>query len=110
MRRWHRVDPRAREADDVYYDGFPRAARRIGLHVDALDRALGQERVVVRDEYGAASPPGRSAGSRRHAGTHALHRGAAPHAARSEEHTSELQSREKLVCRLLLEKKKNNQQ
>src|SRR5690606_40728677 len=26
---------------------------------------------------------------------------------RSEEHTSELQSREKLVCRLLLEKKKN---
>src|SRR5690606_40135440 len=27
---------------------------------------------------------------------------------RSEEHTSELQSREKLVCRLLLEKKKTN--
>src|SRR6266700_6717237 len=27
---------------------------------------------------------------------------------RSEEHTSELQSREKLVCRLLLEKKKNH--
>src|SRR3712207_8807242 len=31
--------------------------------------------------------------------------GAAP--ARSEEHTSELQSRQYLVCRLLLEKKKN---
>src|SRR5206468_10413678 len=29
------------------------------------------------------------------------------HAARSEEHTSELQSRSDLVCRLLLEKKKN---
>src|SRR5438105_5367301 len=29
---------------------------------------------------------------------------------RSEEHTSELQSRVDLVCRLLLEKKKNNQQ
>src|SRR2546430_17268294 len=28
------------------------------------------------------------------------------HAARSEEHTSELQSQSKLVCRLLLEKKK----
>src|SRR6266511_5904788 len=28
-------------------------------------------------------------------------------AARSEEHTSELQSRENIVCRLLLEKKKN---
>src|SRR3712207_7683696 len=31
----------------------------------------------------------------------------APHR-RSEEHTSELQSRQYLVCRLLLEKKKNN--
>src|SRR5690606_41315743 len=30
--------------------------------------------------------------------------------ARSEEHTSELQSRENLVCRLLLEKKKNTNQ
>src|SRR3712207_8833024 len=29
---------------------------------------------------------------------------------RSEEHTSELQSRQYLVCRLLLEKKKNNRQ
>src|SRR5690606_40508345 len=32
-------------------------------------------------------------------------RAAAENAARSEEHTSELQSRENLVCRLLLEKK-----
>src|SRR2546429_4622381 len=31
-----------------------------------------------------------------------------PHAVRSEEHTSELQSRLHLVCRLLLEKKKHN--
>src|SRR3712207_8173908 len=31
-----------------------------------------------------------------------------PHRLRSEEHTSELQSRQYLVCRLLLEKKKNN--
>src|SRR3712207_7259624 len=31
----------------------------------------------------------------------------APSAPRSEEHTSELQSRQYLVCRLLLEKKKN---
>src|SRR3712207_7666532 len=33
---------------------------------------------------------------------------ARPAARRSEEHTSELQSRQYLVCRLLLEKKKNN--
>src|SRR5438552_10768671 len=32
-----------------------------------------------------------------------------PHSARSEEHTSELQSPDHLVCRLLLEKKKKNQ-
>src|SRR2546428_5392788 len=32
----------------------------------------------------------------------------APDPARSEEHTSELQSRSDLVCRLLLEKKKKN--
>src|SRR2546427_6087360 len=31
-----------------------------------------------------------------------------PEAARSEEHTSELQSQSNLVCRLLLEKKKKN--
>src|SRR5690606_39859431 len=31
-----------------------------------------------------------------------------PYTYRSEEHTSELQSRENLVCRLLLEKKKKN--
>src|SRR5436309_9182744 len=39
-------------------------------------------------------------GKRRHT---AIHQGQT----RSEEHTSELQSRENLVCRLLLEKKKN---
>src|SRR2546428_3709033 len=43
-------------------------------------------------------PPDRSGGGRR---------AARPGAARSEEHTSELQSRSDLVCRLLLEKKKN---
>src|SRR5256885_3401899 len=35
--------------------------------------------------------------------------GAAARASRSEEHTSELQSPCNLVCRLLLEKKKNNE-
>src|SRR3712207_8638190 len=37
----------------------------------------------------------------------ASHAAAKVPAARSEEHTSELQSRQYLVCRLLLEKKKN---
>src|SRR5690606_41759711 len=58
---------------------------------------------------------GRATGAR-YAGTRGrLARGAArnvhphPRASRSEEHTSELQSRENLVCRLLLEKKKKNE-
>src|SRR5437868_14513084 len=40
-------------------------------------------------------------------GRHSVAHGQAPRAHRSEEHTSELQSRFDLVCRLLLEKKKN---
>src|SRR5690606_41570337 len=39
--------------------------------------------------------------------SHGASRTLAPEALRSEEHTSELQSRENIVCRLLLEKKKN---
>src|SRR3712207_7632498 len=38
----------------------------------------------------------------------ALHTGVSSLEARSEEHTSELQSRQYLVCRLLLEKKKKH--
>src|SRR2546430_9279451 len=50
--------------------------------------------------------------SARRAAAAAVHHGAADHRprrrlARSEEHTSELQSQSNLVCRLLLEKKKN---
>src|SRR3712207_8559041 len=48
---------------------------------------------------------------RRHAGQQRAGRGAGPgldRVARSEEHTSELQSRQYLVCRLLLEKKKKD--
>src|SRR3712207_8850150 len=53
---------------------------------------LGGEVVLVR------SPRGRPGAARR-----------GRRAPRSEEHTSELQSRQYLVCRLLLEKKKNKQ-
>src|SRR3712207_8467694 len=41
--------------------------------------------------------------------TRCRRRGAAAPSPRSEEHTSELQSRQYLVCRLLLEKKKTSQ-
>src|SRR3989442_11800237 len=54
--------------------------------------------------FRSTSTPGRSRATRR------LDLAAVPHDAgiRSEEHTSELQSRPHLVCRLLLEKKKKH--
>src|SRR5205807_9630229 len=61
-----------------------------------LDRAA-----VVR---GAGAEAGRSDGGG--AGAAGEHAGASAQGARSEEHTSELQSPCNLVCRLLLEKKK----
>src|SRR3712207_7887371 len=54
----------------------------------------------------AAVPPTRA--PTRAAGGAERARPATPGGRRSEEHTSELQSRQYLVCRLLLEKKKNN--
>src|SRR3989442_13874296 len=53
-----------------------------------------------------AVPLGAGLGAERHGSAGACR--SAPSRARSEEHTSELQSRPHLVCRLLLEKKKTN--
>src|SRR2546428_9612499 len=66
---------------------------------------------VRRGQQQRADPPGRGhydnddSGARDHQHHHHLD----PADPRSEEHTSELQSRSDLVCRLLLEKKKNFQ-
>src|SRR3712207_8689257 len=57
-----------------------------------------------RGQYGEVG--GRIGGCRHRGGTPRQARGHALHGSRSEEHTSELQSRQYLVCRLLLEKKK----
>src|SRR3712207_6942203 len=69
-------------------------------------------RSAVRPEplpWGRSRPPARAAGpapccTRRPPGCASARRSPPP--GRSEEHTSELQSRQYLVCRLLLEKKK----
>src|SRR5207302_8664700 len=58
----------------------------------------GGERVGGPGHVGSIGPPARGMGR--------VHDGAGREVLRSEEHTSELQSRENLVCRLLLEKKK----
>src|SRR3712207_7486552 len=63
------------------------------------------------DEPGSAEAAGRAEGARTAAQEPVALREGAEEAAgrgRSEEHTSELQSRQYLVCRLLLEKKTNN--
>src|SRR2546430_6172605 len=66
-----------------------------------LFRSRDRERVLR-----GGGKPGRPRAPRRHrdGGTRVL-----GIVLRSEEHTSELQSQSNLVCRLLLEKKKNNQ-
>src|SRR3712207_7878790 len=69
----------------------PRRALGVGDRVDAVLLDLGGPRPPL---------PGRQPGDLRSAHVHPP--------GRSEEHTSELQSRQYLVCRLLLEKKKNS--
>src|SRR5437868_15404558 len=63
----------------------------------------------LRPRAPAAGPSGRASGTAAGRSRAARRRAARERpAARSEEHTSELQSRFDLVCRLLLEKKKKN--
>src|SRR3712207_9132330 len=73
------------------------------LH-DALpiSPAAGRPTGRARRQHPARDPPGAPAPARR------LRRRTPAGHPRSEEHTSELQSRQYLVCRLLLEKKKLN--
>src|SRR3712207_7827167 len=75
--------------DDVVAEGFATVEAPGRLEV------VGHAPLVLLD--GAHNPHGAAALAR-----------ALAEAFRSEEHTSELQSRQYLVCRLLLEKKKNH--
>src|SRR5690606_41774285 len=72
---------------------------------DPLEDAVGHLFVQV-DHVALALPTGLL---HRQAHERGVLRSDADQADRSEEHTSELQSRENLVCRLLLEKKKRKQ-
>src|SRR3712207_7219768 len=72
------------------------SALRVAFAGDAARFAAWVPGGIARAASGAGSAAGSGAGS-------AL---SAAGSARSEEHTSELQSRQYLVCRLLLEKKK----
>src|SRR3712207_8170654 len=87
--------------DPRYLHSFP--TRRSSTLLGAAGRGRGGRAVAaaVEDVVLRDAPAGAGAGDA--ADVDALGRGGA----RSEEHTSELQSRQYLVCRLLLEKKKN---
>src|SRR5690606_39827668 len=77
----------------------------LSLH-DALPISNGAEEGVAEGTEGRALPVRRAnSGSRRRGPSTQRAQGRVA-SGRSEEHTSELQSRENLVCRLLLEKKK----
>src|SRR5690349_24226050 len=68
---------------------------------------------LFRSSASSAKTPGSdtpSSAARRLERADLVARSAACQSLRSEEHTSELQSRRDLVCRLLLEKKKNQQE
>src|SRR3712207_8372050 len=99
----------------IFNDTATTESYTLSLH-DALpifDRRTPAPPALPSPRHSTAVPAFSPRRTRRPAGT-ASHRGAAAlggrtseRTGRSEEHTSELQSRQYLVCRLLLEKKKN---
>src|SRR3989449_6149563 len=89
-----------------------RHQRQVRVDVARVERRVTHPELVeprvVDQRHQLAEPVGRLGSHQRDADAHA-HRATRRHSAdcqRSEEHTSELQSRLHLVCRLLLEKKK----
>src|SRR3712207_6962789 len=79
-------------------DGAAHDAPRLGAGTDRGERVSQPAHWALPDPRRVGSAPGARPGAR----------STTPGASRSEEHTSELQSRQYLVCRLLLEKKKNH--
>src|SRR3712207_8924233 len=77
----------------------------LGAHPKAIQERLGHSSITVTlDVYGHLFPSVDEALTERL--DEVLEAGREAATSRSEEHTSELQSRQYLVCRLLLEKKK----
>src|SRR5690606_42124625 len=105
--------PLIRSSYFAFIAAAPRSLSTLSLH-DALPIFAALDRIGADGEHRPAHFPQRA--DVPHTAVEdepaeALGLGPPAHelAPRSEEHTSELQSRENLVCRLLLEKKKNNQ-
>src|SRR5690625_2584549 len=75
-------------------------------HINASD--VLQNRLVKKDSEEEDDSSARASRKASASGTYTVESGDTISEIRSEEHTSELQSRGHLVCRLLLEKKKKN--
>src|SRR2546427_2432288 len=84
------------------HDALPISCRRRGSETRRVGRPPPRRRVPHPVPGGSSAHP--QTGRTPEAGTPGVIAGPA---VRSEEHTSELQSQSNLVCRLLLEKKKN---
>src|SRR5438105_6764042 len=82
----------------------PHRARAPDLHRTGMCLRVSGQPVQARGPRAVCRARGHAAARSGPEATNSLSRAAA----RSEEHTSELQSRVDLVCRLLLEKKKKN--
>src|SRR3712207_8905102 len=81
----------------------------LSLH-DALPISTRPRRLRSTSARSSTAPTSSSTASRSTSAATTTSSSAPSSAVRSEEHTSELQSRQYLVCRLLLEKKKCNRQ
>src|SRR3712207_6984143 len=89
------------------YTTLFRSRRPVSFRPSSALRPLAQQPLRLGAAFVLGAPRDRL-GTRRRQPLGGLTLGLA-NGARSEEHTSELQSRPYLVCRLLLEKKKHNQ-
>src|SRR5690606_42113780 len=89
------------------YTTLFRSSRRGGTLRTTHSVRAGKCRTTIRRRRCGASQAGRAPAGLPNARASREPQGPASNR-RSEEHTSELQSRENLVCRLLLEKKKTN--
>src|SRR5438445_6235027 len=89
---------------------MPCFVSKAGPHRDLHSFPTRRSSDLRRLRAAPARRPGPAPRQRSQAAPAMVHRAATagPRSGRSEEHTSELQSRQYLVCRLLLEKKKKN--
>src|SRR5690625_6209014 len=88
---------------DIYKDEVFGPARMI-ISVQSLEQAI---KLINKHKYGNGVTIFTNSGKAAHKFKQDIKVGMVGINVRSEEHTSELQSRGHLVCRLLLEKKKN---